>query len=260
VDRETVFEAWAPRGALWSAWVKPVLFAHVEAVSTTEFAPSRPDWLRRDLLRVEPSEASYRTSASDRGLAIVADLPGVEGIALGLALGDLGYRPVPLYTALPAPESTVPMYDLVRFLILGAEELGHKAISPTAPPAFLLDSRRDGRGARAGQFDNRSIVFPTDFPSLDRLRDAGVRTVLLIQSGSDTVRADLADTLAQWQKEGVPTFLLRADAPGPPSSVNLRPNILARLALWLRRASSGRDARGAFGTPVLLGGSGPHAG
>jgi hypothetical protein len=253
MDRDAVFEAWAPRECVWTPWAKPVLFAHVDAVATEDFQLPRPTWLRPELLDVVQSATGYRASAREGTAAVVVDLPSIEGVAIGLALADFGFRPVPLYNALPAPEAIVPMYDLVRALVAGAEELGRCVLLPTAPPAFLLDARRDARGIRArdGQFDNRSLAFPTDFPSASRLRDGGVRAVVLIQAGSDDVRPDVAQILGGWQKEGLPIFLLRADASEPAARIVVRgQGILGRVSLWLRRAVLKRDSRGAFGAPI----------
>jgi hypothetical protein len=237
--------------------VKPVLFAHLDTVTVEGFALPRPTWIRGEHLRVAETVTRYRTSAREGTPAVVVDLPGIEGIAVGLALADFGFRPVPLYTALPAPEAIVPMFDLVRALIAGAEELGRKALPRAAPPAFLLDARRDGRGrqGKPGQFDNRSLAFPTDFPSANRLRDGGIGAVVLIQAGSNDVREDIAQTLAAWAKGGLPQFLLRADAPQLPAPIAVRAHgLLRRFALWLRRASLRRDASGGFGGRIPQGG------
>jgi hypothetical protein len=261
VDREAVFDAWAPRDCAWTPWVKPVLFAYVGSVSTEGFALPRPTWIRADLLRVVDTTDRYRASARDGVPAVIVDLPGVEGVAVGLALADLGFRPVPLYTALPAPNAFVPMDDLVRALVAGAPGLVEKALPPNAPPAFLLDARRDGRGTgrgtrwRGSSFDNRSIAFPTDFPSAARLRAGGVGAVVLVQSASDDLYADLVQTLSNWQKASLPAFLLRADAPKLAAPMTVRPpDLFDRVALWLWRKALTVDKSGAFGGRIPHGG------
>jgi hypothetical protein len=98
-------------------------------------------------------------------------------------------------------------------------------------------------------------VFPTDFPSAARLRDSGIRAVVLIQAGSNDVRADLAETLAGWQKEGLPASLIRADAPQAATRIAIRaPGLLGRFSLWLRRTSLMRDESGGFGVRIPHGG------
>src|SRR5207237_10752189 len=124
----------------------------------------------------------------------------------------------PLCNSLPSSQSIVPMEDVVRAIIVGAERLAQEPPSPHAAPAFLLDARRAGplTRPRPGQFDNRSLTFETDFPSASTLRQAGVIDVTLIQSGSDRPASDVAVTLAKWQASGIAIRLLRADSPAAP--------------------------------------------
>lgn len=250
MDREDVFEAWAPRGALWSPWAKPVLFAHVDATGAEELLLPRPTWVRDELLRVPAPHAGYRTAQPAKP-AIVVDLPGIEGIAVGLALADLGFRPVPLYTALPSPASIVPMEEIVRAIVAGAPELVRRELPPSAPPAFILDARRAGErhSARPGQFDNRSVAFSSDFPSGYKLRAAGIGAVVLVHRGEIDPSSDLTSTLAAWQAEGLTILVVRADAPSPAKPVHVQPlGLFARVALWWTRSLLRRDPGGGFGT------------
>ena len=45
-SREAIWEAWAPPGAVWSRWVKPVLFAHMTpfVVDGDERSPADVTW------------------------------------------------------------------------------------------------------------------------------------------------------------------------------------------------------------------------
>ena len=72
-----------------------------------------------------------------------------------------------------------------------------------APPAFLLDSRRFPRGKAAspGQFDNRWMVFPQDFPSGKLLLSRGLRRAVVVREGP--LMDDLAHVLRRWQEAGV---------------------------------------------------------
>src|SRR5947209_18025924 len=83
MTREELFDAWAPAGASWSDWAKPVLFAH---------------WPRPlpAVADVPPPDLSWVPPAADR-VALVVDLPGAASVHLGLALAAAGYRPVPLF-------------------------------------------------------------------------------------------------------------------------------------------------------------------
>jgi hypothetical protein len=250
VDREDIFEAWAPRGALWTPWAKPVLFAHLGAATIEEPVLPRPTWVRGELLEVPAHVGGYRTSAQPAKPAIVVDLAGNEGIATGLALADLGFRPVPLYTALPSPASIVPMEQIALAIVAAAQELARKELPADAPPAFLLDARRSGEGriASPGQFDNRSVAVSSDFPSGDKLRAAGIGAVVLVCRGEFDPASDLTPALASWQAQGLAVLLVRADAPGAARPIHVRPpGVFARVALWWTRSQLRRGPGGAFG-------------
>jgi hypothetical protein len=84
-------------------------------------------------------------------VALVLDLPGEEGVWVGLALVGRGYRPVPLYNALPLPfgvasidpvsqrsVAVVNVLPILSALRQGAEQLANTDIACDAPPAFYL--------------------------------------------------------------------------------------------------------------------------
>ena len=89
MDRHELYEVWAPPDSPWSAWAKPVLFAH----------------LPRPLPSLEPAtslDLSWIPPAEERR-ALIVDLPGAAAVRLGLALAGRGYRPVPVFNACPPP-------------------------------------------------------------------------------------------------------------------------------------------------------------
>src|ERR1043166_8208987 len=109
-------------------------------------------------------------------VALVLDLPGDEGVWVGLALATRGYRAVPLYNALPLPLvlrtldppsqhplAAVDVLPIITVLRQSAQELARISMPPDAPPAFLLDANRHGGGSPIlpDQFDNRSVCFTT---------------------------------------------------------------------------------------------------
>jgi hypothetical protein len=215
VNPQYAFDVWAPPGGPWSDWVKPVLFAHVDPLAnyaTAELhAPALP-WLAR----------------ADGKTALVIDLPGGTSVALGLACASLGYRPVPLFNALPSPTGIIDssvnaVCDVVSIIValaLTTPELDKLNLPFTAPPAFLLDApRRVGINApEPGRFDNRSVSLPTDFPSAATLASHGIRRAILIQENSLDPQADLAHTLLRWQQSGIEIFgasVTTAAAPAP---------------------------------------------
>src|SRR5947209_6841220 len=89
MTRDEIFESWAPAGSTWSGWVKPALFAHLprQAIPT----PPPPVF-----------DVSWAPPVAER-FALVIDLPGGASVACGLALAEIGYRPIPLFNAIPQP-------------------------------------------------------------------------------------------------------------------------------------------------------------
>ncbi len=212
--RDEMFDVWAPPGAVWSAWAKPVVFAHVVRPTATVGPP----------VVLPPMPSVPR--GDDRRTAVVVDLPAATSVALAVPLALHGYRPVPLYNAVPGPGRTgvasaagvrVDLRPVVAAITASAAELRATGLPPTAPPAFLLDAdRRVGSPGfdGPGSFDNRSVSLPTDFPSADRLKAAGVEQVVVVQATGDGTAADLAHTLLRWQSAGLVVSRVTTGRPG----------------------------------------------
>src|SRR4029079_19302455 len=137
--------------------------------------------------------------------------------------------PVPLFNAVPGPRerptntlgevlsvprSLVDVQSIVDVIHEASPRMleAIQRLPAGAPPAFLLDAdRRLGNAPRPGDFDNRSVSLPTDFPSATFLQTRGVSRVLLV-TGRDPLAAvlqgdqppaDLAHTLLRWQSAGI---------------------------------------------------------
>jgi hypothetical protein len=235
MSRESTYKIWAPPEELWTPWAKPVLFACRNAL------PPPPADLDGRV------DVSWAPAAGDN-VMLVIDLPGHQGVLMGLALAHHGYRPVPLYNAVPNSQPYLETEDGLREVVTlvdvkpimaalwhGAPRLEAVSLPPTAPPAFLLDADRRGGGRKplAGCFDNRSVSFTTDFPSANFLLAHCFRRVLLVQTGGDQPQADLAHTLRWWQEAGIAIELKRLDTPALPTPVAVgRPSWFG--GLWYR--------------------------
>lgn len=245
--KEEIFAIWAPENSVWSTWAKPVLFAHMgSALAPPANATPLPD-------------ATWAPAASEK-FALVLDLPGDEAVWVSVSLAGHGYRPVPLYNALPLPSdalildstqrsvAAINVTPILTALQQTAPQLLSQAVPSDAPPCFLLDSRRRGDGltVEPEQFDNRSVSFTTDFPSANFLLTHGVERVLLVQRERTEPRPDLAHTLRRWQDGGLPLERLHIENPGDRQSFEVsRPSwygmmFQRALAAWgLRRAAGG---------------------
>jgi hypothetical protein len=233
------FEAWAPRDSPWSPWVKPVLFAHAAGpLLGDEQLPPAPslDWL-----------------GNADGTVLVIDLNGPVSVAAGLALAARGFRPVPLFNAVPGPpvaRAKVDVWPIVRALASAAPLLLQAPLPAAAPPAFLLDATRRGAAAREGaDFDNRSVSFPTDFPSGNLLRSRGFTRAVLVQAEDASPQPDLAHTLRRWQEAGIAIEVKALTLDGPPVPTQVQTPSWARLALYRLLALAGlrRAPLGGFG-------------
>ncbi len=180
MTRTELYKLWAPDESIWTPWAKPVLFAD----NSFDNLPlsDAPGW-RFLNLPWAPSLA--------RNTAVVADLPGLESVKVGMVLGQAGFRPVPLFNGAVGPTMgtlsgafpLVDVYPVIRALHSLAEELMTLRLPPNAPPIFLLDANRfhGGNVANPGRFDNRWWVFPHDFPSANFLLSKNISCVLLAQ-------------------------------------------------------------------------------
>src|SRR5215475_108445 len=144
MNKEEIFSIWAPENSIWSRWAKPVLFAHLD--SALSYIP----------VTSAPTDVSW-SPPSDKRVAIVLDLPAADGVLMGLALAGQGYRPLPLYNALPLPfgetllspatisrVAAVDVLPIISVLRTGAKLLAELKLPSDAPPTFLLDANRRG--------------------------------------------------------------------------------------------------------------------
>src|SRR5262245_29386961 len=249
MTRDELFEAWAPVGGTWSNWAKPALFAQLPPELPADAEPAVYDlsWAPR----------------LDERVAIVVDLPGAASVHFGLAIVSLGYQPVPLFNAcLPpghaaAPDATgenvavVQLEPIVAALVRGAEQLRANPPPTSALPAFLIDADREAtqRPVAPDAFDNRSVVFVTDFPSAATLAANRITRAVVIRQQPGPIGADLAYALQVWQQAGVKIEAKSLSEPGPRT-----PLVLPRPRWWnglLRRLKGSfgfrRNAAGEFG-------------
>ncbi len=230
------YSIWAPDGALWTAWAKPVLFA-LPPPGGADFAEEIDSrWLL----------------AADYSTMIIVDLPGERGVREGLSLARLGYRPVPLYNGVagPAGHSLLDVDGIARALFAGADELAQAPLRPDSPPAFLLDSKRmSDAGNKQGKYDNRWCVFPQDMPSAAFLMKNGIKRVI-VRTDDDRIASDLAHILCRYQEQGISVSISCGEAGIKPVTV-VRPT---RFRSWLYRMSVifglKRNAAGGFGGMV----------
>jgi hypothetical protein len=105
---------------------------------------------------------------------------------------------------------------------------------------------RPSRAPRPGDYDNRWVVVPQDFPSASKLLSHGIDAVVLWQRNPGQPAADLAHVLRRWQDAGIAIFVEHGDLPSPPEPLTVQKppryrSVLHRLfvMMGLRRNSAG---------------------
>jgi len=186
------FKIWAPSESPWSVWAKPVLFSFMNEGSQ----PSG----HVDLL----NHLSWKWLPQERtDTALILDLEGEQSVLMALHCAKHGYRPVPLFNACDGPSPLLDQGRLIDCLHRGTADLASLALTPSAPPVFMLDSRRMKGMPEPKRFDNRWMVFPQDFPSARFLKSKGIQRACLVQNGNRSPQDDLAHILAAWQEQGI---------------------------------------------------------
>jgi hypothetical protein len=243
----TIFETWSGTDHPWAAWVKPPLFARLDETAAADEAHAyrgeTPPW------------ADLDTSWLMDRAAVMIDLPGERAIALALALGRRGVRPVLAINACSEYAELVPMGGVLDLLAQGARFASAFPSGPNVAPAFVLDARRagDGREPRPGSFDNRWALFDGDLPTASHLRGAGLERVIVVQEGNATL-GDLESFLVRYARGGLEVLLHDVTRPDPlaPMKLEHRGWLAEIVARVRRRASYPRRWDGSFGRRVPM--------
>jgi hypothetical protein len=227
--REEAYRQWRAAAGPWAQWLKPSLIADAPA-GVEPIALSAPNigWM--------PPKGDT---------AIVVDLPAVDSVQLGVALNAQGYCPVPLFNTTYGVGEVVNTWDLAAALI----HLAHKLLPQTdGPPVFLLDRYREAptKFLKAGDFDNRWYIFASDFPTEARLREAGIRHLVV---ASRAVASDLSDALAR--HAGLAPLVMMPDDGATAPFPKARAGVLRGLSTFGRVLHKNFD--GSFGHRISQG-------
>jgi len=187
-----VFQIWAPTGAKWADWVRPVLFVACDQ--------SNPPNTAANFTIPE----IYYLNELENHTAVFLDLPSHAGVKEGLALAALGWRPIPLYNGVNGQRGAMALVNnqaIESALIQGADKLKELTIAPDAPPAFLLDSNRTNRSRiSVSVFDNSWDLYSQDIPSAKYFLENGITRIMV---RGQAIQKDLAKILYEFQKKGL---------------------------------------------------------
>ena len=209
-----IYKIFAPEGAKWIDWVRPVPFV---AIDTYKIDPSG-NWLDRKAMFLEKYEENT---------AIFVDLPGRESIEFAVDLSRKGYRLVPLFNGTneqKGAQATTATHLVEQHLINASEKLKNIKLKYNANPAFLLDSSRTNRyRARESIFDNSWDLYSQDIPSPEFFKQSGINKIIVI---GNTIQKDLKKIFLKFQELGFEFYL--TDGYKIPEKVILRKTLKER--------------------------------
>lgn len=190
------YKIWAPIGAKWVDWVRPVPFVvineNLKIYEVENFSIPQINYIQK------PTTDT----------AIIIDLPENNSIKEGLGLAKLGFRPIPIYNGTDQQDgamATVDNKSIKIGLIKGALELQKMEIDKNAPPAFLLDSNRMNRyKMNQSVFDNSWDIYAQDLPSAEYFLKNGINKII-VRGG--LIQTDLQKILYSFQQKGITIYL-----------------------------------------------------
>lgn len=190
-----IYKVWAPAGCKWVDWVRPVPFVGMNIKKEIN-----------EFIDYSVPDIKYVNNLMNN-TAIIVDILGVNSIKEGIALANLGYRPIPLFNG------TIPMFNSMAttnnniielLLIWGAYELNKIKINVDAPPVFLLDENRLNRyKINSSIFDNSWDIYSHDMPSANYLIENGINKIIV---RGNCIQKDLKKILYKYQKNGIEIF------------------------------------------------------
>lgn len=190
-----IYKIYAPEGAKWIEWIRPVPFV---AIDTYNRKPAT-DWIDRKELFL----GQYKSDT-----VIFIDMPGKESIELGISLAKIGYRPIPLFNGTDEQElsqAIVDTYIVESYLINGSEKLKNIPLKNDANPVFLLDSLRTNRyRANESIFDNSWDLYKQDIPTAKYFKENGINKIIVV---GNTIQKDLRKIFFEFQNQGIEIYI-----------------------------------------------------
>ena len=190
-----IYKIYAPNGAKWIDWVRPVPFVAIDTYNRKPVV----DWINRKAMFLKEYQ---------QDTAIFIDLPGKESIELAIDLAYIGYRPIPVFNGTDEQQGSqaiIDTYLIESCLINASEKLKNIQLKNDANPAFLLDSYRTNRyRAKESIFDNSWDLYKQDIPSADYFKQNGITKIIVV---GDTIKRDLKKIFLKFQEKGIQIYI-----------------------------------------------------
>ena len=210
-----IYKIYAPNGAKWIDWVRPVPFVAIDTYNRKPIA----NFLDRKAMFLKKYQ---------QDTAIFIDLPGKESIELGIGLAHMGYRPIPVFNGTDeqqGSQATTNTYLIESYLINGSQKLKNIELKNDANPVFLLDSHRTNRyRAIESIFDNSWDLYKQDIPSAEYFKQNGITKIIVV---GETIQRDLKKIFLKFQEKGIDIYI--TDGYTLPKKVKLTKTIKERL-------------------------------
>ena len=210
-----IYKIYAPNGAKWIDWVRPVPFVAIDTYNRKPIA----NFLDREAMFLRKYQ---------QDTAIFIDLPGKESIELGIGLAHMGYRPIPVFNGTDeqqGSQATTNTYLIESCLINGSQKLKNIKLKNDANPTFLLDSHRTNRyRAKESIFDNSWDLYKQDIPSAEYFKQNGITKIIVV---GETIQRDLKKIFLKFQEKGIDIYI--TDGYTLPKKVKLTKTIKERL-------------------------------
>ena len=210
-----IYIIYAPNGAKWIDWVRPVPFVAIDTYNRKPIA----NFLDRKAMFLKKYQ---------QDTAIFIDLPGKESIELGIGLAHMGYRPIPVFNGTDeqqGSQATTNTYLIESYLINGSQKLKNIELKNDANPVFLLDSHRTNRyRAKESIFDNSWDLYKQDIPSAEYFKQNGITKIIVV---GETIQRDLKKIFLKFQEKGIDIYI--TDGYTLPKKVKLTKTIKERL-------------------------------
>lgn len=210
-----IYKIYAPNGAKWIDWVRPVPFVAIDTYNRKAIA----DWIDRKAIFLKEYQ---------QDTAIFIDLPGKESIELSIDLAYMGYRPIPIFNGTdeqPGSQATTNTYLIESCLINGSEKLKNIKLDNDANPTFMLDSYRTNRyRVKESVFDNSWDLYKQDIPSAEYFKQNGITKIIVV---GDIIQRDLKKIFLKFQEKGI--YIYITNGYSFPKKVKLTKTIKERL-------------------------------
>ena len=190
-----IYKIYAPTGAKWIDWVRPVPFVAIDTYNRNPIV----GWMDRKAMFLKKYQ---------QDTAMFIDLPGKESIELSIDLAYMGYRPIPIFNGTdeqPGSQATINTYLVESCLINGSEKLKNIKLKNSTNPVFLLDSQRTNRyRAKESIFDNSWDIYKQDVPSAEYFKQNGITKIIVV---GETIQPDLKKIFLEFQEKGIDIYV-----------------------------------------------------